>query len=430
MGIILIASLDIEYREEFLSYKSLGFYGIEDIDLSSKKVLLRLDLNSPIDPKTKRISDDSRIRAHAESVKKLIEMGAGVAIIAHQGRPGDSDFTTLMEHCERLSKYSGYSIEYVDDIIGPYAIKRISSLGSGEAIMLENIRFLSEEMIEAPPEVQAGRIYVRKLSKHFDIYVNDAFGASHRSQPSIVGFPVVMRGVAGPIMGRELLELSNTFSEENRPRIFVLGGAKVQDTVKIIRNIVSRRAADAILLTGVISLVYHMALGRDLGDENRAFLSSKGYTQLLENVRETLKGGVPIMLPRDYRILRGEAVENLEVDDLRVGGRALDIGEETIEEYSRIMRGARVIVMRGPAGYIEDERFRAGTEALLREALSSGARVIIGGGHLGSMVPEDYDRSRVLVSTGGGALLTYLSGELLPAVEALKISAKRWWRWV
>ncbi len=428
MGITLIASLDIEYGEEFLSYKALSFYGIEDIDLSSKKVLLRLDLNSPIDPKTKRIADDSRIRAHAESVKKLIEIGAGIAIIAHQGRPGDSDFTTLMEHCERLSKYSGYNIEYVDDIIGPYAIKRISSLGSGEAIMLENIRFLSEEMIEAPPEIQADRIYVRKLSKHFDVYVNDAFGASHRSQPSIVGFPVVMRSAAGPIMGRELLELSNTFSEKNRPRIFVLGGAKVQDTVKIIRNIVSRRAADAILLTGVISLVYHMALGRDLGDGNRAFLSSKGYTQLLKDVRETLEGGVPIVLPRDYRVLRGEAVENLEVEDLRVGGRALDIGEETIEEYSRIMRGARVIVMRGPAGYIEDERFRAGTEALLREALSSGARVIIGGGHLGSMVPEDYDRSRVLVSTGGGALLTYLSGEPLPAVEALKISARRWWR--
>ncbi|MEM4970079.1 MAG: phosphoglycerate kinase [Sulfolobales archaeon] len=410
-----------------MSYKILGFYGIGDIDLSSKKILLRLDLNSPIDPRSKRISDDSRIKAHAESVKKLIEMGASIVIIAHQGRPGDSDFTTLMEHCERLSKYTGYNIEYVDDIIGPYAIKRISSLEPGEAIMLENIRFLSEEMIEAPPEAQANRIYVRKLSKYFDIYVNDAFGASHRSQPSIVGFPVVMRGVAGPIMERELLELSKAFSEESRPRIFVLGGAKVQDTVKIIRNIVSRRAADAILLTGVISLVYHMALGTDLGDENRSFLSSKGYTQLLEDARETMGAGVPIILPRDYRVLRGEAVENLRVSDLKAGGRALDIGEETIEEYSRIMRGARVIVMRGPAGYIEDERFRAGTEALLREALSSRARVIIGGGHLGSMVPEDYDRSRVLVSTGGGALLTYLSGEPLPALEALRISARRWW---
>jgi phosphoglycerate kinase len=153
-----------------LSYKTLGFYGIEDIDLSSKKVLLRLDLNSPIDPKIKNISDDSRIRAHAESMKRLLEIGACVAIIAHQGRHGGSDFTSLMEHSERLSKYSGYSIEYVDDIIGPYAIKGISTLRPGEAIMLKNIRFLSEEMIEAPPEEQANRIYFRKLSKHLETF--------------------------------------------------------------------------------------------------------------------------------------------------------------------------------------------------------------------------------------------------------------------
>jgi phosphoglycerate kinase len=411
-----------------LSYKTLGFYGIEDIDLSSKKVLLRLDLNSPIDPKTKKISDDGRIRAHAESVKRLVEIGACVAIIAHQGRPGDSDFTSLMEHSERLSKYSGYSVEYVDDIIGPYAIKRISSLRPGEAIMLENIRFLSEEMIEAPPEEQANRIYVRKLSKHLDLYINDAFGASHRSHPSIVGFPVVMRGVAGPLMERELVELSNTLSGINRPRIFVLGGAKVQDTVKIIRNIASKRAADAILLTGLISLLYHMAIGTDIGEENRSFLMSKGYTSFIESARETMGMGVPIILPTDYRVLRKGSVENLRASDLRAGGRALDIGEETMEEFKKIMRRARVIVMRGPAGYIEDERFRLGTETLLKEAVTSGAKVIIGGGHLGSMVPERYDRSRVLISTGGGALLTYLAGEPLPALEALKISANRWWR--
>jgi len=410
-----------------LSHSPLGIRWVGDLDLSSKKVLLRLDLNSPIDPRTKRISDDSRIRAHAESVKSILDMGPGVAIVAHQGRPGDSDFTTLMEHAERLSKYSGYSVEYVDDIIGPYAIKRISSLQPGEAIMLENIRFLSEEMIEAPPEEQANRIYVRRLSKYFDLYVNDAFGASHRSQPSIVGFPMVMRGAAGPIMMRELSELSEALSGASRPRVLVLGGAKVPDTIKIIRNLASRRAVDAILLTGVISLVYHMALGRDLGADNRAFLLSKGYAGLVGEARETLGLGVPIVLPRDYRVLRNGSIENVGVEGLAAGGRALDIGEETIEEYRRIIGRAGAVIMRGPAGYIEDERFRLGTRALLEAALNSGARVIIGGGHLSSMVPEGYGGSRVLVSTGGGALLTYLSGEPLPAVEALKISASRWW---
>lgn len=406
--------------------KQLGIYGFEDIDLSSKKILLRLDLNSPIDPKTGRISDDTRIRAHSESLRILLDRGAAVAIIAHQGRPGDSDFTTLEEHAERLSKYSGYGVEYVGDIIGPHAIRRIKSLEPGEAIVLENIRFLSEEMIEAPPEEQAKRLYVRKLSSYFDLYINDAFGASHRSQPSIVGFPVIMRGVAGPIMERELVEISRVFSGESGPRVFVLGGAKIQDSVRIIKNIALRRAADVILLTGLISLVYHMALGTDVGSDNRSYIESKGYHSLVEDIRASTKLGVPIVLPRDYKVLRGGFVENVRASDLWRGGRALDIGEETIEEFGSLIMGAGAIVMRGPAGYIEDERFRAGTLSLLRRALESRARVIIGGGHLGSMVPEDYDRSRVLVSTGGGALLTLLSGERLPAIEALRISANRW----
>ncbi|GAY25028.1 phosphoglycerate kinase [Desulfurococcaceae archaeon AG1] len=414
------------YRDS-LSPHTLGIFSVGDTDISSKKVLLRLDLNSPIDPKSKRISDDSRIRAHAESVKLLLDQGAAVAILAHQGRPGDSDFTTLEEHGERLSKYVGQRIEYIGDIIGPHAIRTISLLKPGEAVLLENVRFLAEEMIEAPPEDQGSRIYVRKLSKLFNLYVNDAFGASHRSQPSIVGFPVVMRGAAGPLMIRELTEISRAFSEENRPRVFVLGGAKIPDTVRIIKNIASRKAADKILLTGLVSLVYHMALGTDLGPDNKSFLVSKGYDKLLEEVRVTTKLGVEIVLPKDYRVLRGDVVENTCISSLNMGGRALDIGEETIEEFSNIIRSAGAVVMRGPAGYIEDMRFRAGTEALLRSALESRARVIIGGGHLGSMIPGDYDRNRILISTGGGALLTLLSGEDLPAIEALKISAKRWW---
>jgi phosphoglycerate kinase len=409
-----------------LSLKQLGIYGFEDMDVSSKKILLRLDLNSPIDPKTGRISEDTRIRAHAESLRILLDRGAAVAIIAHQGRPGDSDFTTLEEHAERLSKYSGHRVEYVGDIIGPHAIRRITGLEPGEAVVLENIRFLSEEMIEAPPEEQASRLYVRRLSRYFDLYINDAFGASHRSQPSIVGFPVIMRGVAGPIMERELVEISRVFSGESGPRVFVLGGAKIQDSVRIIKNIALRRAADAILLTGLISLVYHIALGTDVGADNRSYIETKGYHALVEDIRASTRLGVPIVLPKDYRVLKGGSVENVSTSDLWRGGRALDIGEETIEEFGRLIMDAGAIVMRGPAGYIEDERFRAGTVSLLRRALESRARVIIGGGHLGSMVPEDHDRSRVLVSTGGGALLTLLSGEKLPAIEALRISASRW----
>lgn len=417
---------------------SLGIVAFSPSEASSKRILLRLDLNSPIDPASGRISEDSRIRIHARSVREILGAGAGIAILAHQGRPGDSDFTTLEEHAERLSKYLGEPVEYLGDIIGPHALRRIERLSPGEVVVLENIRFLAEEMIEAPPEEQARRIYVSKLSRMFDLYVNDAFGAAHRSQPSIVGFPVAMRGAAGPIMVREISAASRILSEGSRPRVFVLGGAKVGDTVKMIRALARRGAADAILLTGLVSLVYQAALGRDLGAENAALLRSRGLDRLIPEAAETLRSGCKILVPRDYRVLRGDSVENVGADLLRAGGRALDIGEETLEEYRGFLREAGSIVMRGPAGYIEDPRFRWGTEALLREALGSRALVVVGGGHLGSLIPQDMlprhgageglDGSRVLVSTGGGALLSLLSGEPLPALEALRISAQRWWR--
>jgi len=399
----------------------------DEIELSNKKLLVRLDLNSPIDPNTGRVLDDTRIKIHSETIKILVDKGSSLVLLSHQGRPGESDFTDLSQHAELLSKYSGVDIRFIPDIIGPTALREISELRSGEAILLDNVRFLSEELIEAPPEIHARTYLVKRLSPLIDLYVNDAFAAAHRSQPSIVGFPPAVRSCAGPVMMRELNAISRINEESTSPKIFVLGGAKVIDTIRVIENITRRRIADRILTTGLVGLVFQVAKGIKSGPHVTRVLESRGLLSIIQRARRILIQGAPIETPIDYRVLKS----NNEVSNepaYNLTGAPLDIGEETIEMYTSIMKEANLIVMRGPAGYIEDERFAEGTKKLVREAISSKAYVVIGGGHLNIYVPEDKVKSdRIHISSGGGALLEYLSQLTLPAIEALEISYRKFW---
>jgi len=395
---------------------------ISDVDLNKKKVLVRVDFNCPIGVNGE-ILDDSRIRAHTPTVNELISRNASTVLITHQGRPGESDFVTLEKHAELLGKYLGIDVKFIPDVIGPTAINEIKNLKPGEVLLLDNLRLVSEEVIEAVPEVQAKTYLVRRLAPLFDYFVFDAFATAHRSQPSIVGFPMVLPSLIGSVMKRELDALSRIFNFAEGPKVFVLGGAKVQDTIKIIEFLNKNKVADRILTTGLVGLFFHVAKGGRISSESMKVLESKGLLPLIPRARRIILSGAPIETPYDYIVItpngdvREESVYSLS-------GKALDIGSYTITMYSELMREARLIVMRGPAGYVEDERFRKGTEELLRSALNSSAFVIVGGGHLGAMV-EDNVRENLHISTGGGALLIYLSGEPLPAINALVESTKR-----
>ena len=174
-----------------IKVSDLSIPTLDDVNASNKKILLRIDINSPVDKKTGKLLDDSRIKAHAYTVKNLLERDNAIVILSHQGRPGDDDFISLQQHAELLSKYIGTNVEFIEDIIGPYAIEKVKKIEKGQIYLLENVRLVSEELIEAPPAQHAKTFLVRKLSPLFDIYVNDAFAAAHRSQPSLVGFPIV-----------------------------------------------------------------------------------------------------------------------------------------------------------------------------------------------------------------------------------------------
>ncbi|WP_048099447.1 phosphoglycerate kinase [Candidatus Acidianus copahuensis] len=394
---------------------------LDDLQFSEKKVLVRIDINSPVDPETGKLLDYSRIKAYSSTIKELIEKGNSVVLMSHQGRPGDNDFISLEEHSKLLNKYLGASVEFVDDVIGPYARERISKLKPGEILLLDNVRLISEELIEASPLQHAKSFLVRRLSPLFDGYVNDAFAAAHRSQASLVGFPMILKSSAGRVMEREVLALSKIFNPDDSPKVFVLGGGKVLDSLRIIENLVKRKLADRILTGGLIAELFAVAKGIDLGRDNINILEKKGLLSLIPRARKILLSGGPIEIPVDFRVEKEGKV--IEEPSSKVTGAIKDIGLTTMNIYSSFIKEAKVIVMRGPMGIIEDERFREGSKELLNNALESPGYVIIGGGHMISMLgSRDIESTKIHVSTGGGALLLFLAGEKLPALEALNMS--------
>lgn len=407
--------------------KKFGFHTMDDFDFHGKKVLLRVDINSPIDPKTGNITDDTRIRSHASTITELLEKGASVTVLAHQGRPGDSDFTTLANHATLLSKYLKRGVNYVEDVFGPAARSAISSSGSGDVILLENVRFYSEESIEKVPEIQAKTYLVRYLAPLFSIYVNDAFATSHRSHPSLTGFPMVMPSCGGRLLQKELDFLSEVMSNSSKPCVFVLGGGKVPDSVQLMEALLPKGIADKILLTGLVSHLFMIAKGERLGKATVRIIEGKGLYSLLPRAQKLIKNYPDkIITPVDIAILRSDERVELPLGNITDHSPIYDIGDKTVELYSKIIQDAKIVIMRGPAGYIEDPRFRKGSENLLKAVVNSKARTLLGGGHL-RVISERLGIADKIeyFSTGGGAFITFLSGEKLPAIEVLVISAKR-----
>jgi len=405
-----------------IRYKSNIILTLDDINVEGRKVLLRVDINSPIDPASQSILDDTRFRAHAPTIRELVEKGAAVVVMSHQGRPAGDDFVRLEKHAEVLSRVTGLPVDYVEDVIGPEARRRIGGLKPGQVLLLDNTRLVSEDYVEAPPETHARSIMVRTLSRHANIYVNDAFATVHRSQASIVGFPLVIPAAAGRLLEREVRALSRAVSSEEKPKVFVLGGAKLKDTVRVIRHLVESGAADDILTVGLVGLLFLLVQGVRVGAAEKIIMKKAGQ-ETIDLARELVARGAPIRVPRDFLAEINGDVEIVDARNIR--GAPKDVGPETVEYYGQLMENARVIVMRGPACVIEDPRFRSGTRLLVQKALETGAFTIFGGGHFNailSTLPETLRQRVGHISTGGGALLYFLAGRELPGLKALASS--------
>jgi len=394
---------------------------LDQIQSAGKTVLLRLDLNSPIDPATNLILDDKRFREHIPTILALEK--SRVVVVTHQSRPGKKDFTTLEAHAEKLAQLIQRPVTYVDDIFGHCARDAIRAMRIGDVLMLENVRFSAEENLKLKPEDAVKTHLVRKLAQMGDLFVNDAFGTAHRSQPTMVGLPLAMRSVAGLLMEKEVTTLSRVFDDAPGPVFMVLGGTKVDDSMDVAEHMLSQKIADRVLVTGVVANVFLMAMERDIGRPSSQLLAQLGYDGEIEHAR-TLLATYPekIMVPEWVAVKEGGKRAEYAVDAIPGDCPVLDLGMDSIVSFSNEIKNAGTVVFNGPAGLFEEKDFATGTYELLRAA-SAVEFSVIGGGHTAAVAEKiGLEKNFTHISTGGGACIEFLTGKKLPAVDALERS--------
>lgn len=401
---------------------------MEDSDFKGKTVLVRVDFNSPVDPQTKRVLDDTRIRAHAETtIGELMEKGAKVVILAHQGRPGAPDFIPLQQHAEILGKILGKPVKYVNDVFGEKAQQAIRELKEGEILVLENVRAYTGERKKGTPEDHAKTEFVQKLAPLADIFVNDAFAAAHRTHVSIVGFTAVLPSAAGRIMETELKALGKVLHTSEKPCVYILGGAKADDALRISQYVLKNNIADHILTGGIAGHLFLAAKGVDLGKPNMELLEKKEIMGLVPGIRELMKEYPgKIEVPVDLAVEVEGKRKEIAVEELPTNYSIFDIGAETIQKYVNTVSNAKSIVISGPLGVYENREFLAGTKEVFEAIAASKAFSLVGGGHTVAAV-EGLGLANKMgyISTAGGALIEFLMGKELPGVAALEKAAAR-----
>jgi len=387
---------------------------IRDIEVSGKRVLVRVDFNVPLDEETGAITDDSRIRATLPTINYLIDRGARVILCSHLGRPKGRvvEKLRLAIVAQRLSQILGQTVGVATDSIGPEVEKAVAKLKPGDVLLLENIRFHPEEEANDASFAQA-------LARLADIYVNDAFGASHRAHASIVGVANYLPAVAGLLVEKESKVLEGILANPGHPFAELAGGAKVSDKISVLENTMDK--VDSLLIGGSMAATFLKAKGYEVGlslvENDKLELAAK-------LMREEAKQGVHLMLPVDVVVadkLSAEAeVKTVSIEDVPPDWRIVDIGPQTISNFSEELRRCKTIFWNGPMGIYEIPQFARGTQAMARLLAELKATTIIGGGSTAEVVTEMKLADKMtFVSTGGGASLRFLGGEKLPGVEAL-----------
>ena len=393
---------------------------IDDFELKGKTVFLRVDMNCPINPDTMEISGTKRIEEATESINAMHD--AKIVVSSHQGRVGNKDYTGMEKHAEVLEKLLNKKIKYVEDVIGTSAKNEIKNLKDGEILLLDNLRLCAEENYEFSAEAASKTIMVQRLAKLFDLCVLDSFPSAHRSHPSIVGFSHVLPACAGKIVEREVRKLDEIMTVAKAPHVVVLGGSKVADRVEAVKMLINKGRADHVLLTGLIGNVFMRAQGRvkaPLGIKREEEIVAKAHS-LIGEYPDVFSTPVDVAIDKD-----GSRVE-IDVRDLTKEDTIYDLGPNTVEYYKKLISGAGTVFISGPPGYFEKEQFSKGTKGILEGVANSMATTIVSGGHLTSALKK-YGLAEKInhISTAGGALVLYLTGEKLPMIQSLEDAAAR-----
>jgi phosphoglycerate kinase len=390
----------------------MSFLTIRDLDLTNKRVFIRVDFNVPLqknDQGVMEITSDKRIKASLPTIQYALEHGAGVILASHLGRPKGKPNAemSLAPAAARLGQLLGRPVKFAPDCVGPVVEAMLPK--PGEVLLLENLRFHAEEEKNDPA-------FAKQLAALCDVYVNDAFGSAHRAHASTEGMvQFVAKAAAGLLMEQELKYLGMAVSNPPRPCVAILGGAKVSDKIEVISHL--GKIVDKLLIGGAMAYTFlraqNLPTGKSLVEEDKIELAK----QLLSEL------GSKLMLPVDHVVVDEIApgAANQAVDTIADGKIAVDIGPKTIEAYAKVIAGAKTVIWNGPMGIFEKPPFDKGTVALAKAVADSGATSIVGGGDSEKAIKAAGVTAKIThVSTGGGASLEFLAGDQLPGVAVLE----------
>ena len=406
-----------------------GIRTLDELNVKGKTVLCRVDINQPVDRASGTLKSINRIRACVPTVRELSDKGAKLVLMAHQGSDIEyKNFYTTKPHAAVLTELLGREVKWIDDVCGPAAREAIRSLKDGEILLLDNVRFVSEEQtlfetkLRLTHEQQAKTLLVEKLAPLADLYVCDAFAAAHRDQPSLCGFEQVLPSAMGRLFEQEYCTVSQVMEEPVRPCVFVLGGAKISDAFLMMQTVLSRGVADKILTGGLVGNIFLTALGENIGQGSVDFILKSNYGEYIDRAKELYaQYGEKILLPKDLAW-----VENGERKEAKLGSvpaqiASVDVGSETAAAYREEILSAGTVFVNGPMGVFEKPESELGTKTVWQAIADTKGHTVLGGGD-SITATEKYKLTEQMdyICTGGGALIRFLSGEELPVVKALR----------
>jgi len=386
---------------------------IEDIDVSGKRVIVRVDFNVPLDA-TGKITDDKRIVGALSTIKYLVDKGAKTILVSHLGRPKDGfeDKFSMKPTAVRLSELLGVNVIMAKDVIGVDAKSKAAELKAGEVLMLENVRFHKEETKNDPT-------FAKELSSLAEIFVNDAFGTAHRAHASTAGLADYLPAVCGFLIKKEIEFMGKALANPARPFVAILGGAKVSDKIAVIENLIDK--VDTLIVGGGMAYTFLKAKGYNIGTS----ICEDDKVELAKSLMEKATAkGVNLMLPVDNAIAKEFSNDSekkiVASNSMPDGWMGMDIGATTIENFANEIKNAKTVIWNGPMGVFEFPNFATGTKEVAKALAESGSLSIVGGGDSAAAVEQlGYADKITHISTGGGASLEYLEGKVLPGIDVL-----------
>ncbi len=400
----------------------MGYRTLDDL-AGGQRVLVRVDLNSPVEDGV--VHDNRRFSRHARTIRDLLADDHGVALLAHQGRPGRDTFVSLSQHAEILAEHVDQPVQFVSDTYGPNALAAIQGLEGGDVVLLENVRMTPDELPERDPEQHAKSDLVQTLAPEFDAFVSDAYSTAHRKHASMVGFPLVMRSYAGRVMVAEYEANSSIANREFDGDVtMVAGGKKATDVIDVMTALQDK--VDNFLLGGIAGELFLRAVGYDVGhDVGGTQLYEPQWNRNREQIQQLIESHPSeLVYPTDLAYENDEG-ERAEVTFADIQGKEhdyLDVGTDTTARYADIAASSAAVFVKGALGVFEDERFATGTVGVLEAIAASDCFSVVGGGDTSRAIEMYGMREDQFshVSIAGGAYIRALTGKPLPAIEVLK----------